>query len=284
MNVGTLPSDHAEYRLQVSRYDRVSSMMLALVILLGVVVLALLIIWLTSQIFLFQAAKPVEYTELGDSDSALGGGSDLETPPEELGLESDLETPMVAEMLTAIASAVGTKAAMLDDPRFTGMSQSGGHGDGRLGGGPGTGTGISRQWEVRFAEGNTLDSYAKQLDYFGIELGVLMPGNKVIYAYHLSRARPETRTGPADAEKRYYLTWRGGDLQQADRDLLGRTGTPTKGRLILKFLPPEVEARLLALERTRAGIDADNVRKTVFGVRAEGSGYIFRVLQQSLRN
>jgi len=259
-------------------------MMLALVILLGVIVLALLIIWLTNQIFLSQAAVPVLVTELGDGDSALGGGSDLETPPEELGLESDLETPMVAEMLTAIASAVGTKAAILDDPRFTGMSQSGGHGDGRLGGGPGTGTGISRQWEVRFAEGNTLDSYAKQLDYFGIELGVLMPGNKVIYAYHLSRSRPETRTGPADAERRYYLTWRGGDLQQADRDLLGRTGTPTKGRLILKFLPPEVEARLLALERARAGTEADNVRKTVFGVRAEGSGYVFFVLQQSYRS
>ena len=255
-------------------------MLLSLLILLGVMVFGLLILWLTNRIFLSQAAVPVHLTELGEGDGPLGAGMELETPTdEELGLESDLEVPMLAEKLSAIADAVGSKVAMLDDPRLTGQSQSGGKGDGRLAGGGGTGT--RRRWEVRFFEGNTLKTYARQLDFFEIELGVLVPGNKVVYAYNLTKRKPDVRTGPADAEKRYYLTWRRGGLQEADRALLARAGVRSQGRLILKFLPPKIEARLAGLEKTHAASEADNIRKTCFGIRPDGNGFAFFVLEQS---
>jgi len=260
-------------------------MLLTWVILLGVLVFGLLIVWLTSKIFLSQAAVPVQFTDLGEGDSQLGGGMDLEAPSdEELGLESDLDEPMVAETLAAIADAVGTKAAMLDDPRLTGHSRSGGRGDGRLAGGGGTGTGISRHWEVRFLKGNTLETYARQLDFFGIELGVLQPGNKVVYAYNLTKARPDSRTGPADAEKRYYLTWRSGELQQADRELLARAGIQAQDRIILKFLPPAIEGRLAQLEKARGGARADSIRRTRFGIRSDGAGFAFFIAEQTYRD
>ena len=178
---------------------------------------------------------------------------------------------------------MGSKAATLEDPRLTGQSQSGGTGDGRMVGGGGTGSGIPRNWEVHFLAGSTLEDYAKQLDFFGIEMGVLMPDNKVVYARNLSKSRPDTRTGPADAEKRYYLTWRAGNLQQADRELLARVGIISQHRIILKFLPPAVEARLAALEKMHAGREPAEILRTRFGISPEGSKYSFFVIQQSPR-
>ena len=66
-----------EYRLKVSRYDRVSGMLLAWVILLGVVVVIMLVIWWTSQIKLGQAAVEVELMQLGQGDGPLGGDMKL---------------------------------------------------------------------------------------------------------------------------------------------------------------------------------------------------------------
>lgn len=172
-----------EYRLKVSRYDQVSSMLISLLILVGVVVFLMLVVWLTNQIFLSQAAVPVEMVELGEGEGLLAGGMELEGPiEEEIGVESELDEPAVENTLAAIADAVGTRAALLVDPALTDQLKSGrgggSRGDGRVPGfGSGSGSGIRRRWQVRFIQGNTLETYAQQLDYFKIELGVLMPGS-----------------------------------------------------------------------------------------------------------
>jgi hypothetical protein len=259
--------------------------LLALVILVGLAVFMLLLMWLTSRIFLHQVAVPVQLVELGESDTPIGGGDELE-PLEDLGLESDLETPMLPETLAAIADAVGPNTAMLDDPRLTGSDQAGGTGDGRMPAGPGFGTGMGRRWEFRFPKGQTLEQYAAQLDFFKIELGVLGKGGKVQYASNLRRPKPDTRIGSSEEEKRYYLTWRGGDLRRADESLLARAGLDSKG-LILKFLPSELESQLLGLVERKKEIDQrskDAVRRTCFGIREAGTGqYEFFIIEQTYR-
>ena len=113
-------------------------------------------------------------------------------------------------------------------------------GDGTGRGGRGTGRGrkgISRNWEMQFAKGNTLNVYAKQLDFFKIELGIRRPGNKIEYASNLASRRPKKRVGSTDQEKRYYLTWRRGNLQEADRELLNKAGIDPGRSPIFKFLP-----------------------------------------------
>ncbi len=222
---------------------------------------------------------------------------------EEVGVEAEpgaVAEPLPSDALAAIADAVNTQADVLEDPALAeplpvghgggsrgygrGLGRGAGPGGRGLGHGPGRGGGIARQWEVYFIEGNTLEGYARQLDFFKIELGVLMPNNQVAYATNLSQPRPSTRTGQADLERRYYLTWRGGNLIEADRELLARAGIDTTGRIILKFLPPELEAQLLAMERQRAGDQAKSIRRTRFGVRPGGSGgYSFVVLEQTYR-
>ena len=66
--------------LRVSNYDRVLSMVLAAVILVGLAVMILLALWLTSRLFLGQAAVPVVLEQVGSNDSPLSDQRDLETP------------------------------------------------------------------------------------------------------------------------------------------------------------------------------------------------------------
>jgi len=281
--------------LRISSYDRAASMLLSLLILIGSSVTLMFVIWISNRIHTSQVAVPVVMDEVGTGDGspAGGGGTDLDQPAtEEVAQETNLQEPQLKDTLSLVASAVQDRADLLDDPAMldrTNPGRGGGTGGGigtghGTGIGPGSGTGgRPRHWELRFPRDNSLEAYAKQLDFFGIQLGVLLPGNKVQYAYNLSKSQPDQRTGAANQEKRYYLTWRRGELEQADRELLARAKVDYQNRLILKFLPVEIEKQLWSLEKARAGDGSAGVPTTVFGIRAEGNGYSFYVIEQTFR-
>jgi hypothetical protein len=290
--------------LQVSRYDRVSSMLLALLVTIGVVAVVLFILWLGTTVLAPKTAVSPHFIAIakGGEDGGDGrdpGGSQLDTPSEELVIGKDKETSGVRDDLANLDVAA-TKATQLDDPEALMPKRHGSLGtrDG-MGGpdGPGRGReigpgrpgrredpGLPRRWEVVFSK-STLDAYARQVDFFKIELGVVLPGNKIIYVYNLTKSKPDTRVvvDSAASENRYYLTWRNGEMEQADRELLVRAGVDVADPLIVKFLPREIEARLAELERAYAGADATKIGKTRFGVRPGGAGFQFFVLEQSLK-
>lgn len=279
-DTGPIRPNLKHYELKVSAYDRVSGMLLALLVLIGSSVLALLIIWLTSRIFPTQAAVPIVFEEIGEGGGAMGDSLEMESPSMD---ETDLVQPELTDKLSAVTDAVAACSAILENPAlYAEMAQKGsGSGDGRMkGSGPGR-AGRPRHWEVRFIEGNTVETYARQLDFFKIELGILLPGNKVNYVYNLVKSKPDSRIGPADTEERYYLTWRRGGLQEADRQLLQRAGVKSEGRLILKFIPRELEGQLVGMERGRAGNQANDVRATYFNVVPDGRGYKFNIIDQT---
>jgi hypothetical protein len=161
----------------------------------------------------------------------------------------------------------------------------GGFGDGRgLGHGPGKG-GRPRNWEIYFQKGSTLDLYARQLDYFGIEIGIVRKDSRIDYAFHLAKPKPDTRsiTEAYKNEQRYWLRWTQGDLEQADRELVERAGLDPTGWL-LKFVPRETEIKLYTLEQTRAGTErSKSIKKTRFGVKTVGSGFEFFIIDQSYK-
>lgn len=234
----------------------------------------LAVVWLSSQVFTTKVAVPIVMEEIGDQEEdPIGPGDDIEPPPP---LDTDLEVEEVDEVLEAVEDALATRAAMIER-RISGT------GTGKGGKGTGLGRkGVPRRWELRFKEGNTLDTYAQQLDYFGIELGVLIPGNKVLYISKLAQMRPETREGPRDAEKRYRFTWTQGSLEQADRLLLARANLDAGNNLIYKFLPPELYAKLQTMEKDYSG--GRKVRATLFGIKSSGESHEFYVMRQSYRD
>ncbi len=274
-----------DYGLTVTPYERVASLVVALLILVGLFVAVLFLLWLTSRIF--ASTEPVSITleQIGEG-GGLGGDTELDTNTEEMVHEVEFEEPEFQDTIATIADAVATKAALLEDPTFrdqVGMMKGGPGGDGRSKGfGPGR-PGKPRHWEVVFLEGNTTDTYARQLDYFNIELGVLLPGNRVEYAKNLSKPAPDRRSGPADKEERYYLTWQKGGLREADVELLAKAGIAPENRPIIKFIPRELEIQLMQLEKQRAGKNEKRVRATYFAIRTKGSGYEFYVRDQTYK-
>jgi hypothetical protein len=288
----------AAKRIRVSLYERVGSILLSLLIFMGAVVTVLVLIWWTNKNFGSQTAVPVTLVEdfegEGGGDGRASGGTQLEEP-NPTDAPSTPEPTTLDEMdnsMDSIDSLVVEQAAMLEDPNMesrprprgdygTGGGSGGGSGPGKgLGFGPGK-PGRPRRWEIRFASEHSLATYARQLQFFKIELGVLQPGNKVIYVFNLDQPVPQKREGPADQEKRYYLTWRSGELQKADIELFSKAGVDPGEHIILKFLPPEVEQKLIDLEKARAGNRIKQIQKTIFGIQSAGDGYAFNIIEQT---
>lgn len=267
--------------------------MLALLLTAGAVTVLLFVIWLTGKVVApARVGVPVDRIDVAREGGEDGGnrlapgGSQLETPSNEPGFRNDNKAPDIQDELNRLdVAAVNQKAGSIGtgDGDYGGTGSGEGLGD-RRGRRPGAPLPPAKTWEVLFSK-STLDAYARQLDFFKIELGVLLPDNKIIYAHNLTKSKPDTRTvaNPAASENRYYLTWRSGEMQQADRELFSRAGVEVGDSLVVKFLPQEVEQRLIELEKTYAGGDAKRIRKTRFGVRAEGGGFEFFVLEQSLK-
>ncbi len=184
-----------------------------------------------------------------------------------------------ADTLAAAADAAW-RAAALDDPQQRATARPERRwGDLRLAA-EGAAALAGRHWEVQFPTGTTREKYARQLDLFGIELAVVMPNNQLVYVRDVAKAKPVTRTGPASREQRFYLTWREGELAKTDSDLVARAGIAAGDRPVLMMIPTELEGKLAELEKQAAGSRPEPVRKTLFGIRPEGNGYAFYVIEQ----
>jgi hypothetical protein len=283
-------------RMQVSVYDQAASWLIALLIGIGVTAAMLFSIWLSDRLQHRVMAVPVALEEFredgeGGGDGRAAGGSQLDSPAENEFVGADTSTTEVQQDLSAMGAAVADNAVELDDPSLmvppkrqgafgTGGGIWGGFGPGRgLGHGPGK-PGKPRNWEVVFQKG-TVEQYAKQLDFFKIELGVIKEG-KVYYAFNLHRPKPSTRIekDPAKNELRFYLRWVQGDLKKADEELLAKAGIEGPYHFVLKFLPPDVEADLYGKEQMKAGDDKNRIKKTRFGVKQDGDRYEFYIIDQ----
>ncbi|MBX9791813.1 MAG: hypothetical protein K2Y37_23060 [Pirellulales bacterium] len=277
--------------LGVSAFENVTSLVLALLILVAGGVVVLFALWLGNRMFTSVEAVPVVLADVGGGreDGVVGESMQLDAPDaEEIIRETDLAPPQAPTALALVTEALAAHEAELDDPQLADTLEGGAQGkltgDGRqvaYGHGPGE-PGVPRwkRWEVYFADGSTLEEYARQLDYFKIELGVTAPGNQVEYAAGLSQPTPARRTGPRDAEKRLWMAWRQGSLKAADAELMRRAGIDVGGRVILQFYPPELENRLVQLEGAFAGRTQGQIRKTRFGIKSEGQTYTFYVIEQ----
>jgi len=263
------------------RCGKVSRVVLVPAVVSGVAAAVLLVVCLALRWSAAPCAAPAGEPAAADADD-LPADESLQLAPVS-DTAAGLGRPSLQNTLSAITATVAARAPLLDDPALVNLMDSPGGpwGDQRRAGLPGPEDARpGRNWEIHFVKGNTLESYARQLDFFGIELAVVMPDNKLLYASGFSQPKPQTRTAAADQEKRYYLTWRDTQSQQADRELLARVGIQPQGRIILKILPAAIEGKLADLEKRHVGRQAGSVGKTAFGIRAEGNGYAFFVVEQ----
>ncbi len=119
------------------------------------------------------------------------------------------------------------------------------------------------------------------MDFFRIELGVFGPTNVIYYVGNLSAGSPSRREGTRKAEERLYMAWQQGQLVEADRQLLARGGVDGAGKVILHFVPDDVENMLAFLELQYRNREAKEIRKTRFSIVPDGGGYKLVVIDQT---
>ncbi len=278
-------SSHFESPLQTTRTDAYSSFLLSMVVMIGLAVMmlgALFVLklpgWEPRQMILIEPLP--EGTE-----NPPGTERDLEPPSAEE--VEELVEPTLEETLSSITDSI---SAALD----VGAKASG-KGDSRRSGPEGDADIIGRyeRWELKFTA-RDLNSYAKQLDHFNIELGAIGGKPEVDYASNVG-STPKKRSASGDQEKRLYFMFRNeGVLLQYDRQLLKKAGVDVNNRTILKFLTPELENTLANLEldyakkQGRSAPDpvqlAMQIAKTIFECQVvNGKGYQWTVTDQRYR-
>lgn len=196
----------------------------------------------------------------------------------------ELLEPQLQDTLSALSTAVAAKSALISDEDIDSDAEIGrgsGLGDNRRSGsGDGVGGPDEPQREIRF-EPDNLSQYARWLDFFGIELGVLGQDNKIYYAYNLSKPEPDVRVGEPAAEQRLYMNPTSGQFAALDRRLAGQAGIASHGEIILQFYPPETQAIIYGLEQQHAGgRKPEEIRRTVFRVTPIEDRFEFSVEEQ----
>lgn len=275
--------------MKITLYDKVSGMLIALLGIVGATVIVMAIAYLSQNLkFDFTEAYEVIQEDGGGNEFAQGVSDELEDP----GVEEmpDVMEPQMAATLDNVTSVVTDASTTLDaiEGDSTLMGKGTGLGDARAAGpgGPGTGSVVPRweRWQVRFST-TSVDAYAKQLDFFGIELAAIGGGSKdVEYASQLSKRPIQRRTGPSKDEKRLFMTWTKGALKQFDVQILQAAGITMQGRECIQLYSPATENEMARLESAKlAGKPLKSVKRTVFAVRSAGSGYEMYVADQQFQ-
>ncbi|MEM9702282.1 MAG: hypothetical protein AAF907_07550 [Planctomycetota bacterium] len=282
--------------MEVTGYDRISAGVIAAVLGLIVVVGYLFVQWFLQHEFAVETLPPLEVIQVGggDQDGQPDDSPLLESLAEEIpdpSLNELREDELQVEELMETVVDVSDRAA---NPSPTALSsdQSGGKvgsasgtGGRPLGFGPGdAGVPAEQRWYIAFNDQGGLEQYAKQLEFFGIELGALDPaGGTLTILSNLTAAKPTSvrKTGGGSEEKRLYMIWQGGGRKAADVKLFAKAGIDASDLPILHFYPSRTEQMLLRLEQSYADRPLSEVRRTYFEVIPGGGGYAFKVTKQS---
>jgi hypothetical protein len=283
--------------LKVNRYDQISAGMISIVMGLGVGVLSVFLWWLTTRPPVQEFLVPMEMMA-----SPAAGGSEFGAIDETLKIESpepvaenasnveeassDADVVEMLETATELAEQASQQAQqVMLDSAATGGAPGSALGTGRraLGSGPGEG-GIpnEQRWFIRYADDSSLAEYGRELDYFGLELGALLPDGQLVYLKNFSTGTPVKRTASSGkGEQRLYMTWQGGARKQADVQLFAAAGVDASKSVLFHFYPPAAEQLLLRKEYAFAGRKAQEIRRTYFVVVKQGTGYDFVVTRQT---
>jgi len=282
------------------RYDRTTAALTSLVVVIAVPVVWLAAVWLTNQVWAKVVPRKIEIVDVegtgggdplgkvGERQRIQGEGPAVENPAdvEEESLEEFQSEEVPEQVLMDIADV----AADLAEPELqketmeTGVR---GHREGTgeergFGNGPGDGA-LPRhlRWELVYDRQQTLDEYARQLDFFRIELGAIHGSNRISYVSSLAAAAPNRKVETGGNDPRLYMIWRGGDRRRADLALLRKAGVSEGDvKIALQFIPPDVEQQMAVLERDFANRPAEMIRQTRFGIRPAGDGYEMFVIDQ----
>ncbi|NOY29149.1 MAG: hypothetical protein GXP28_02925 [Planctomycetes bacterium] len=278
-------SPKREYKLTVNSYDRTSTLLIALLVMVGLTVFCLLVIFFANRTFPTIVPIPVVPVEATSANANQG----FATEPDPPGAEDapDLAEPQLQDTLDALTSAASISQALLSDETLEAEDIAGkgkGLGDARMAGPGGDGV-VERvprweRWKLRF-EPESSGEFARWLDFHKIEIGVIGRDNLIHYAFEVSSGNPKQRAAEPTKETRGYTSAADGPMPALTNQLARKADIARHGSIVLLFYPFEVESLLWTIEQKHAeGRSANDIRETVFTVIRNGGIFSFEVIDQ----
>jgi hypothetical protein len=281
--------------IHVTLFEKISSGLWTLILAATAAVVIFFSLWYMNKPPQAAVFVPVEMIEIagGDPQGAENETLKLETPEVEVKDPAvdpvEQQDPQMTETSQDIVELANEVAQQLPEQLDAATSNTGeagsANGTGRrpLGSGQGNGSlSRERRWFIQYGDNISVEEYAKQLDYFKVELGALLPSGKLVYLSQLSTDKPVLREVNSGAnEKRLYMTWSGGDRKKADEELLRKAGINERPTMIFHFYQPAIESTLAQLELASTNRPLKDIRRTYFTVFVEGKGYRFTVVRQT---
>lgn len=278
--------------LRTTWFDSVTSFLMPRMLILGTLVSVLLVVWILLE-------RPSEMDRMKPEKMSWGSFNpevlehDFLEPSEDE--DVDLAKSRMQDSLPGATEAVRNVAASSHNSRINQPSRQGENGDG--GSRPSRPDGVDNliprfeRWQLNFS-GKDLDSYARKLDHYGIEIGLFGGGIQgVDHASLPSSPRPRVRHGTSSDEKRLdFLCTEAAPLTWYDRPLLRRgfdpssSNIPIENRQMLKFISQWVENQLAKLEleyaRDEGQATFGSIAKTVSLSSPQGDGCQFLAVAQ----
>ena len=278
-------------------YDQVSSWTISLFVALLMTCGVVVTVWLTTRLPKPPEVVPVELVEFpggfedGSPDETLRVDSPEPEARDAVPAESVADQVEIAEAVEAVVEMSEAATQQVQQQFDTGIQNTGkigsAKGTGRRALGLGTGTGgfpREQRWFVKFGERSSQEEYAKQLEFFGIELGALLQDGRLAYIKNLTKPTPDVRyIDSGSAEARLYMTWQGGERRSADVQLFAKANvTVNADTVIFHFYPKQTEDKLAHIELEYRNRTVKQIRRTYFAVEPDGPGYKFSVFRQIL--
>jgi len=278
-----MPRHELKVETKASTYDRLSAMLVALIILLGFLFAILFLIWLTSVIdFSQRIGGPVVVANLKGDSKPEGVADDILEP----GVEEfpEVETPQLANALEAVTDSVSSVRASLEKRSGDAAQVGAGAGYGSREGGPGTGgDGIPehKRWVINY-EAADMKTYGEQLSFFNIDIGIAHQTKEDVWRLNNPGTTNRViRTNREQENLTLRFQHKRARMRRWDQELCRRAGIDLTNTTQSQFYPEsariiirQAEAAALA----KAGRELNDVRNTILKVVPGGDGYQFSVL------
>ena len=279
----TQPKIKLSVETKASRYDRLNAVLIAFITLFGFLFAVLFLIWLTSVFdFSRRVAGPlVVANEPGDSKPEGVADDILEPGVEEF---PETEVPQLANALEAVTDAVSSVRASLEKRSGDAAVMGAGRGYGSREGGPGTGgDGIpeSKRWIINYEAGD-INTYAKQLSFFNIDIGVIHQTKNDIWRVNdVGGAASVQKTSRERENKSLRFTHEKIRMRRWDQELCKRAGVDLANTVQAQFYPEATRVIIRGVEAAAlegTGRTLNQVKNTILKVVPVGNGYEFVVI------
>jgi len=275
---------------RVSRYDVVSALLVASLLIIGFLTVILGLIWVTSN-FNYDQQTTYEQIEApgAEGDEKPEGFEDDAFDP---GVEDfpEVETPQLAQALEAVSDAVSSVKANLADRSGSAAVSGAGKGYGSREGGPGGGSDVLpeyRRWKITY-KAEDIDTYKRQLSFWKIDIGILKRNSDDVYRVNdpagPANVIPTNRTNEG---KSLYFAHTKQRMMRWDEAIAVAAGVNTEETNLIQFYSNEARARIREQEAKFLATDqraTRDIRSTMIRLVEIDGGFDFVVDQINYNN